>query len=402
MRRQSVITLVALALLSLGFSVGVVVGTNAAATSGSFAAIVHSFQPAPTTTEASQLEDVWATIHRTYVNRQVNDTALIRGAISGMVGGLGDPYSVYLAPAEARTFQDEVEGVFQGVGMEVGYKDNQLTIIAPLPGSPAAMAGLRSGDALLSIDGQDTSAMKLDQAVALIRGPQGSTVTLTIRHSGATDTTTLTVKRQTIKVDSVRSRVEAVNGRTIGILSITSFAKDTGQLARRQVQSLISQSVSGIIIDVRDNPGGYLDQAVAVTSIFVDEGVVVSEVGRDGRHDEQRVNGQALWASQPMVVLVNGGTASAAEIVAGALQDHHRATVIGATTFGKGSVQDYQQLSDGSSLKLTVAKWLTPNGRSISEQGIQPDLAVAISTADQAQHLDRQLQAAELRLAPKT
>lgn len=399
MRRWIVVAVAGLALVTLGFSLGVM-SVSSGRPVANVSTLVRDLQPSPRNADFTLFQDVWQTIHKTYVNTNINDAQLLQGALSGLVGGLGDPYSVYFAPAEAQDFQDEVEGIFQGVGMEVGFKDKQLTVIAPLPDSPAAQAGLRSGDLLLSIDQKSTDGLSLDQAVKAIRGPQGTTVVLVIRHADEKENRTISIIRKTIKVNSVRSKTLTVNGHQVLQLTVSSFAKDTGQGIQQAVRAAVTAHVDGIILDLRDNPGGYLDQSVTAASVFLSDGVVVSEVARDGQRRDERVDGPAIWPTQPLVVLVDGGSASAAEILAGALQDHRRARLIGQTTFGKGSVQDYEQLNDGSSLKLTVAHWLTPNGHSISDHGITPDQLVEITQDDVSQHRDPQLTAAEQALFP--
>lgn len=396
MRQRFAAGIVVVALIAIGFAAGIVVGSGGNSPAlRDVTSVFSSLHPTPRQADWRLLTDVWSTVHKTYVNQNLDDEKLLRGAVGGLVDSLGDPYSVYFSPSAAKSFQDEVEGVFQGVGMEVGYKNNLLTIIAPLPDSPAAKAGVLSGDILVAIDGHSTTNMTLEEAITSIRGPKDTRVTLTLHASGATENHTVTITRQSIKVEPVRTTKGTVDGHDLLQLKITSFTKDTARLVQQAVQGALTESIDGIILDMRSNPGGYLDQSITVASVFLDHGVIVSEVGRDGRHRDDSVVGQALWPSQPLVVLVDGGTASAAEIVAGALQDHRRAKVIGQITFGKGSVQDYQQLSDGSSLKLTVAKWYTPNGRSISEHGITPDQIVALVQADIDAGRDPQLTAAE-------
>ncbi len=402
MRRPFLIILLALALLSAGFSLGVSSSTSRPEdVSHSLVGAILGLQPRPHNANFSLLEDVWSTVHKTYVNQNIDDQALLQGAVSGMVQGLGDPYSVYFSPSETQSFQQEVEGIFQGIGTEIGYKDKLVTIIAPLPNSPAAKAGLQSGDVILAVDGQETATMSLDDTVKKIRGPKGSQVELIYRRPPSTDTQTVRITRADIKVDPVQTKILTVGTSTIGYIKMTSFTKDTGSRVQAAVQSFLTKPVTGLILDMRDNPGGYLDQSIVVASAFLDHGTVVSEVGRDGKKRDEQVSGHPLWPTQPLVILVNGGTASAAEIVAGALQDNHRAKVIGVQTFGKGSVQDYQQLDDGSSLKITVAKWFTPSGRSISDHGITPDQKVDLTPDDLDHNRDPQLEAAEKAIQGK-
>ncbi len=319
-------------------------------------------------------ERAWEAVHTSYRQPDINDQDLIYGATRGLVDALGDPYSVFLDPKASEEFQQEIEGTFDGLGMEVGIKNDRLTVIAPLPDSPAERGGLRAGDVIVSIDGKDAQALGLTAAVQAIRGPRGSTVKLEIERQG--QSRSFSLERDTIRVESVVSRTETSQGRTLGYLQISHFTSDTNRLFQRAARSLVNQNVQGLILDLRNNPGGLLDQSLQVVSAFLSNQVIVQEVDRSGDVRERRSEGSAWLADLPLVVLVNQGSASAAEIVAGALQDHGRARLVGQPTFGKGTVQDFQVLPDGSSLKLTIAAWLTPKGRSIDEQGIAPDEVV--------------------------
>ncbi len=368
------------ALLIIGFAVGLTVAVSAVRSDHptSLQSAILRLSPAPSGADYNQLLDVWNRVHSEYVNRNVNDQALLQGALSGLVAGLGDPYSSYLTADSAKKFEAEISGTFEGLGMQVGYKNNQVTIIAPLPTSPAERAGIKSGDVILTVDKKDVSAMTLDEVINAIRGQQGTAVTLTIQRGGEPQPRTFSVVREKITVDSVTIKVVEHNGKRLADIAISSFNQDTGRQLRAQAKELGVQNMDGVLLDLRDDPGGYLDQAIDVASVFMPNGLIVAEVDRDGQRKTFNAAGNAFLADKKVVVLVNGGSASASEIVAGALQDSGRGTLVGTQTFGKGSVQDYQTLADGSSLKLTVAKWLTPKGRSISEQGITPDLVVTI------------------------
>lgn len=388
-------------LLLLGFTVGVAVtATSESSTSPTtLQAAIARLSPAPKGVDYGQLVDVWDRIHRDYVETNINDRNLLQGALSGLVAGLGDPYSTYMTAESAKKFEDEISGSFEGVGMQVGYKDNKITIIAPLPNSPAEKAGLLAGDVIITVDTIDVSTLNLDQVIDKIRGQQGTTVSISVLRGTDPQAKTFSVVRQTISVDSVTAKVVDHHGKKIGEVAISSFNRDTGRELRAKLKAINAQSLAGILLDLRNNPGGYLDQAVDVASVFMDHGEVVAEVDRDGQRKSFTVNGNAFLADVPVVVLVDGGSASASEIVAGALQDSGRAKIVGTQTFGKGTVQDYQTLNDGSSLKLTIAKWLTPKGRSISEQGITPDTVVAMPT-DAKDTSDPQRQQALDMLSP--
>lgn len=367
-----------------------------------FQQALNSLSPAPKGTNFSQLNDVWNRLHTEYVNANIDDSKLLSGALTGLVDGLGDPYSTYMTADTAKQFEDEISGTFEGVGMQVGFKDKNMVIIAPLPDSPAEKAGLQAGDVILSVDKKDTSSMNLDEVIAAIRGKKGTTVTIIIQRGTDQTPKTFEVTRDVIIVASVIGNTVDHNGQHIGVITISSFSQDTGKELRSKVQSMKAASLDGIIIDLRNDPGGYLDQAVDVTSVFLSHGVVVEEVDRDGAKKTFTVNGNAPLAAAKIVVLVNGGSASASEIVAGALQDSNRATIVGTQTFGKGTVQNYESLADGASLKLTIAKWLTPKGRSISEHGITPDVVVEMPAATDVGTSDPQQDRAMDLLAPKS
>lgn len=372
-------------LILIGFVVGVAVTVSSerSASPSTLQTAIARLSPAPKNADYGQLLEVWDRLHRDYVNANINDRSLLQGALSGLVSGLGDPYSTFMTADSAKRFEDEISGTFEGVGMQVGYKNDKITIIAPLSDSPAEQAGLFAGDVIMTVDTIDVSTLNLDQVIEKIRGKQGTTVTISIQRGADPQTKTFSVVRQTISVDSVTAKVTEHHGRSIADVSVSSFNRDTGRELRAKLKTINAQSLDGILLDLRNNPGGYLDQAVDVTGIFLASGEVVSEVDRDGQKKTLSVDGNAFLADKKVVILVNGGSASASEIVAGALQDNGRGTVIGTQTFGKGTVQDYQTLSDGSSLKLTIAKWLTPKGRSISEQGITPDVIVEMPTDNQ-------------------
>jgi len=323
----------------------------------------------------NQFWQVWDRVKEKYVKQGVNETDMFYGAVQGMVASLGDPYSVYMPPADAETFAKDLSGELEGIGAEIGVKNDQLQIITPLPDSPAEKAGLRPGDRILAIDKEITTGMDVNTAVSKIRGKGGTQVVLTIMREGATKTQEITITRAKIIVPSVLFNWKDTN---IAYLRIMQFNDDTMPMFNKYVSEIKkNKKLKGLILDLRNNPGGYLESAIAMGSAWVDDGIIVSERGRDSVNKDHYTEGSDHPLSNvKTVVLVNGGSASASEIVAGALQDNSKAKIIGEKTYGKGSVQDFEVLSDGSALKLTVAEWYTPKGKNINKEGITPDVVI--------------------------
>ena len=305
-----------------------------------------------------------------YVENTSADT-LLTGAIKGMVSSLGDPHSIYMDPKMFKDFMVETEGSFGGVGIVLGAKEKVLTVVSPIEGTPGEKAGIKSGDSIIKINGQDTKTMALDEAVSKIRGPEGTQVTLTILRGH--DVRDYTLTRSNIQIKTVNGKMLPDN---IGYLRISMFNEQTNTEFVKKYQELEKEGMQAIILDLRDNPGGLLDECVKVANKFFPKGPVVSVVTRDGRRDTSTSNLEAV--KYPCVVLVNGGSASASEIVAGAIQDTGAGTLIGTKTFGKGSVQTIMRLDGGAAIKLTIAKYYTPGGRSINGVGIEPDVKVEL------------------------
>lgn len=320
----------------------------------------------------NQFWQVWDLVKQKYVKQPVNDSDLFYGAMQGMVAGLNDPYSVFFPPKPATEFKRSLSGEFSGIGAEIGDKNNQLVVIAPLPNSPAEKAGLRPGDRILAIDHKITLGMDVNTAVEFIRGPSGTTTTLTIGR-GVTKPADVIITRAAISVPAVMFEMKPGK---IAYLRIMQFNDQTVSDLTNAIGRLKANRAAGVIVDLRNNPGGYLDSAVAMASDWLADGAIVSEKFSDGHANVHTASGPHELLGLPTAVLVNGGSASASEIVAGALQDRKVATIIGEKTFGKGSVQDFQQLPDGSAIKVTVAEWYTPDDHNINKTGITPDIMV--------------------------
>ncbi len=320
--------------------------------------------------------------------------AKVAGAIEGLVRAYGDPYTTYFPPKEAEAFNEDISGNFSGVGMEVGMRENVLTIIAPLAGTPAEKAGLMAGDFLVAINGSSTEGMSVDEAVRHIRGEAGTVVKLSIVRPGLTEPKVYDVTRAQIEIPTVKTEKR---GDTF-IIALYSFNALADMKMQQALRDYVQSGATKLVLDLRGNPGGYLEGAVSIASYFMPAGkVVLRESFGDEREEEvYRSRGATLkqFAPKEMVVLIDGGSASASEILAGALQEQGYATLVGASSFGKGSVQELVNLPSGSSLKVTIARWLTPNGRSISNGGLTPDVAVARTIEDREVSRDPQLDAA--------
>lgn len=322
--------------------------------------------------DLNQFWQVYEIINRRFVG-SLDQSRASEGAVAGLVQSLGDPYSMYL-PAQARKDLDaELKGEFEGIGAELTQKDGLITVVAPLDGSPAARAGLMPQDIILKIGDESTEGMTTDQAVSKIRGPKGTTVTLEVARLKTNEPISLTITRESIHIESVESKMLDGN---IGYLEIRQFGDDTVDSVQKAVAEMSKSQPKAVIIDLRNNPGGYLDAVAPIAAQFIAPNVVVKERYKDGRTDLIRSIEIPVLPNTPLYILVNGGSASAAEILAGALQDYKRATLVGQKTFGKGSVQDIIPLKDGAALRLTIAEWLTPSDRQISKKGIDPDVVV--------------------------
>ncbi len=321
--------------------------------------------------ELKTFSEVLTQVQKSYVDEtKVKD--LVQGAIRGMLSTL-DPHSAYMTPDMYKEMQVETKGEFGGVGIQIGVKENRLAVIAPIEGTPAYRAGVKSGDFIIKVNDEPTKDLTLMDAVQKMRGPKGSKVNLTIQRDGTPDPLQFTLVRDTIKIESVKSKVLD----NIGYIRLTQFQESTGRDLSKVLKQFKDQKLQSTILDLRNNPGGLLTSAVEVSEQFLPGGkLVVYTKGRESKKDEWIAKGKDQMDDSPMIILVNEGSASASEIVAGALQDYGRAVIVGTTSFGKGSVQTILPLGDGSGLRLTTAKYYTPKGRSIQSTGITPDIVV--------------------------
>ena len=367
--------------------IAVVVAFIAGTRSDSLLARLQGQKTSIDSLDFSQVQDLYRTLAANY-DGSLDKQKLIDGAKKGMVDSIGDPYTVYFTASEAKEFLNDLEGTFEGIGAELGKRDSTLTVISTIDGSPARSAGIMGGDFIVRVNDEDTTGWSVEQAVKKIRGQKGTTVKLTIVRKSLDKPLELSVVRDTITDPSVKSEVTSDN---IGIMRITRFGQsDTVTLARAAAQDFKAKGVKGIVLDLRGNGGGYLQSAVEVASLWMRDKVVVTERTGGKVTDTLRTSGDAVLAGVPTIVLVNGGSASASEILAGALSDNNAAKLVGEKTFGKGVVQDVKQLGDGGSLKVTIASWYTPNGKNISKEGITPQTVVPLSDADFAAGRDPQ------------
>lgn len=328
--------------------------------------------------ELETVWEVWALLTKEHVNRSNFDpNVFTEAAIRGMISALDDPHTNYVRPEAFGIENEDLLGRFEGIGANVSMRPNGgLVVIAPLVGSPAEKAGIRPGDEIIEVNGEPVLGLSLLEAVAKIRGPKGSTVDLLVLHIGELDPLIITVKRGVIPLESVLVRSNA--GDRIAHIRLTNFFTDTADQLSDSIHEAVEAGAEGIVLDVRDNPGGLLSSVVDIVSLFVDDGLVLYEVDGTGRRTNWKVRkSDDVTAAIPMVILANEFSASASEILVGALQDHNRATFIGETTFGKGSVNILRGLNNGGGLFLTFAHWYTPDGRLIQSLGLEPDIAVS-------------------------
>jgi len=363
----------------LGFGGGWIVNQKAIGDNDGPQIITNQDTGKPQEVDFALFWKVWNTMQEKYVNKgELNLEKMVYGAISGMVNSAGDPYTVFFEPENSKKFQEEISGAFGGVGIEIGKRNGVLTVIAPIKDTPAERAGILAGEKILKIDNKATGDLSIEAAVTLIRGKKGSKVTLTIANDkGVTRDIQLT--RDTIKVPTIKTQMIQRNGKNYAYIQIYSFNQNVDAEFKKAAEEIVRSNASGLIVDLRNNPGGLLDSSIYLAGWFMEPGkIVVSEVFNTGLKNDFESNGSGALKSIPTVLLVNGGSASASEILAGALHDNRDIKIVGEKTFGKGSVQELETFDKGSSLKVTIAKWLTPAGISISEKGIEPDVKVEV------------------------
>ena len=333
---------------------------------------------------------VWDRLGQQYlIKENLNPEAMVWGAIKGMTSALGDPYTVFLPPKDNKSTQEELDGAFEGVGIQLGFKDNNLAVIAPLSGTPAEAAGVKAGDLILHIKDEakdidtDTLDMSLPEAVEIIRGEQGTSVILTILHEGTTEPVEVTVRRDTIVIKSVEVAWVGEDSQ-VAHLKLSRFGGRTEEEWDGAVRQITDKgsSVKGVILDLRNNPGGYLQGAIRYAGEFLPVGsIVVKQADASGKIESYSVTDAGKLTKMPLVILVNQGSASSSEILAGALRDHNRAKLVGVKTFGKGTIQEALDLGEGAGLHVTTAKWLTPSGIWVNDtEGLEPDLKVELNT----------------------
>jgi len=350
---------------------------------------------APEDIDFSLFWDAYNKLHQNFISpEKIENQKIIYGAISGMTKSLGDPHTEFFDPKQAKIFNQELSGSFDGIGVEVGIKKDQLTIIAPLKGTPGEKAGLKSGDQIIKIDQKNTAGMSIDEAVNIIRGKKGTKVILSIFREGWNQTKDITIIRDTIKIIPVDWELKEGD---IAYINIHQFTQPLLPDFKKTAFEILKSPAKKIILDLRNNPGGYLEIAQDITGWFLEAGQVVTieDFGNDEKQRIYKAEGNAAFANYPIVVLINEGSASASEILAGALRDNRNIKLIGKKSFGKGSVQGVVGLRDGLSfLKITIAKWLTPKGYLISEIGLNPDVKIDLTDDDIKSNKDPQLEKA--------
>ncbi len=379
-------------LVAIFFGLGTYIGLNNRPEINKVVNVLGKETAVSTEADFSPFWKAWNEINDKYPNiSKITDQNKVYGAISGLVSSLNDPYSIFFKPDDAKLFQDSIQGNFGGVGIEIGMKDKILTVIAPLKDTPAYKANIKSGDKILKINNLTTSDMSIEKAINLIRGDVGTTVTLTIFHEGDIDPKEVKMVRDTINMPTldIESRKDG-----IFVIRLYSFSANSAELFQNAIKEFSASKSDKLILDLRGNPGGYLNAAVSMASWFLEGGktVVTEDYGSNAKPKVYRSEGYNIFTDKlKFAILIDGGSASASEILAGAMQDYKKAFLVGEKSFGKGSVQEMVKVTPDTLLKITVAKWLTPNGKSISEKGLDPDYVVSFTKKDIENKNDVQL-----------
>ncbi len=380
-------------LVILGFlGFGVYIGYSQRPEIEKISSIVNKETQVETGADFSAFWKVWNILNeKSIYAEKTKDQDRVWGAISGLASSMGDPYTVFFPPKENKSFNEEILGSFEGIGAEIGIKDKILTIIAPLKDTPAFRSGLKAGDKVIKINNTTTLGMTIDEAIDLIHGPGGTNVTIVVLRPGEKETREFIIKRETIQIPTLDTELRDDG---IFVIKLYSFSENSDNLFKDAIIKFIDAKSSKLVLDLRGNPGGYLGSAVNIASWFIDEGkTILIEDSADGSKPKiYRSHGPRLFNENlSFVVLVDGGSASASEILAGALKEHGIATLVGEKTFGKGSVQELIKITEDTSLKVTVANWLTPNGVSISLSGLEPDVKIPYTSKDAESKKDPQM-----------
>ncbi len=394
------ISLISLVLLGGSAATGYLVGKQQAPASAASTELGSDAKTLAKSIDLATFWESWSTLDKKFYGELSTDKRT-DGAISGMVAGLGDPYTVYLAPKQNKIFKSSIEGKFGGIGAELEIRNSLLTIVAPIQDTPAERAGLKAGDVILKIDGKAVDTMSFVDAIDAIRGEKDSSVTLNIARPNENEPFDVTLTRDTITIKSVKEE-DSWNNQEYGYIRINQFGDDTSTFFQQYLEKILSENKKGIIIDLRNNPGGLVNKAVDMAGMLIPnkvnspdknlaERVVLRETFKSAPEEVYRATNKAIAPELPIVVLLNEGSASASEIFAGALRDHGRATLVGVKSFGKGSVQDLVPLKNGGSIKVTIAHWLTPKGTEINEKGITPDVEVALGKDEKISTNDAQV-----------
>lgn len=383
-KKTVIFSIIVISAIGVGFILGR--STNSNRDVSSFNLVPSLFKDE---VDFSLIKDAWDLIHKKYVGiKDVDDQILIIGAVRGMVDSLGDPHSAFFNSEETEDFLTDVSGRFDGIGIEITLRDGVLAVIAPLKDTPAYRAGIRAGDKIVKINGKSTDNIILEEAVSRIRGPRGTQVILTIKRDSSSEVIDIPIIRDEIKVSTVEW--ELVNDK-IAYIEIRHFSEPTAKDFSQIVQEVLKSNADRIVLDLRNNPGGFLDSAIEIAGWFLPKNsLVVKEEALEYGKREHKSSGSALLKDFPIVILQNEGSASASEILAGALRDNKKIVIIGEKSFGKGSVQSLESLQGGTSIKLTVAKWITPSGQYINEKGIEPDIYVEAKLEDLENDIDKQ------------
>ncbi|HEC32665.1 MAG TPA: S41 family peptidase [Candidatus Kaiserbacteria bacterium] len=402
-RRILVLSISAIILLAGAFSTGVFVGSSKIEHTGASSLRKDSVIK-PKNVDFSPVWKVWNVLNKKYASATTTDNVTnqkrVWGMIQGLTNSLGDPYTVFFPPADAKIFEADISGNFEGVGMEIAIKDNVLTVVSPLKGTPAYRAGILSGDKIIKINGESTEKFSVDRSVKLIRGKRGTEVVFTILREGKSEFLTIPVVRDVIQIPTISTSKEDGAGLRddgVFVIQLYNFSALSQNLFRKALREFVLSRADKLILDLRGNPGGYLESSVDMASWFLPVGKIVVEenFGKGIKPNIYRSRGYNIFNKNlKMAIVVNRGSASASEILAGALKEQGVATLIGERTFGKGSVQELVQITKDTSLKVTIARWFTPLGNSISNEGLKPDIEVGRTEEDIKNGVDPQIEKA--------